>query len=80
MEGRPKFPPGTQKTVKITALFTDAEANRLTRVAAYYGQPKSVAVHDMVLRCLAEEVHAVDDNALADAEEKQIGWRERYGF
>lgn len=69
-----------KKAARLTVLFTENEIARLTRVAAYYGQPKSVAAHDMIMKALAEGYDQIGDEELAEAEEKQTSWRERLGL
>ena len=72
--------PASKKTARITVLFSEGDMERLERVCAYYALTKSVAVHDMVMRQMADDLTLVDDATLAEAETRQETWREKLGL
>ena len=76
----PRLKPEVKKAARLTVLFTEAEMEKLERVAAFYAQPKSVAAHDMIVRAMADDLQAVSDESLSKAEETQASWRERMGL
>lgn len=75
-----RIDPAIRKSVRLTVLLTESEHARLERVAAHYALSKSAAAHDMIVRVLGEDLPALDDTTFAEAETKQIDWRERMGL
>ena len=50
--GRPPGPPGSARTNRVVCLLTDAELERLERLAANQGVPLGSALYRLVSRAL----------------------------
>jgi hypothetical protein len=74
-----RIPPETKKTGRLTVLLTEAEMDKLNRVAAFHNLPKSVMANQLIMLGLAD-APGMDDAGLADAETRQETWRERMGL